>query len=156
MSKTKRIYRDIAGAYDALVMIHPDYAPPINPNYKRNLSGIIKTFKLARKPVFAMEPIATKRMRQRLSDAIIIPGYQGSLIENSRNRIDFIVKHVGKQPKDIKLAFGGIYANACVYAQARLWCKIVETNHPNEILHDLFKCSSINYIKFGKVLEEII
>lgn len=147
-------HKNIVKLYDALVMVHPDFGDPINPNYEQNLQDIIEAFKLMNKPVFVMEPIATEKMRKYLKDAITIPlDYTSETrLDGYQKDIDFIAKHVGKSPKDIKLAFGGIYAHACVYFYATSWCEVVEINHSGECKFT----RSTNPIKYGKILEEIV
>lgn len=153
MSK-KGLCKEIAEVYDALVLIHPDFAEPFNPDYEQNLCDIIEAFGLSGKPVFAAEPIGTEKMRQYLRNAVIIPYHPSkhNVEERSQKGVDFIAGYIGRLPKDIKLAFGGIYAHACVYFYATSWCETVETKRPNEYLRSK---TSANPIKYGKILEEI-
>jgi hypothetical protein len=68
--------------------------------------------------------------------------------------VDFISEKVGKNPVDIRLEFGGVFAELCVHAYAAEYCKEVETSHENEEAEPPY--CPINPIAFGKVNDEIV
>ena len=104
-------------------------------------------------PVFKVDqdvPIKDKTIASILSRAHSIPlitekelgrpvAYQDE-IEHQQQEVDFIAGIIGKRKSEINLAFGGIYAEACVHLYAAGWCRKVETNHrpfsPFKLCHD--------------------
>ena len=141
--------------YDGLVVVHPDCDKPINPNYLRNLKSILKEYKKLGKRIFVVDDVKIKdRKIYRLvygSGAISLPLMYS--IEDHQNCVYSMAGLVGKSPREISLAFGGIMAVACVLAFARAFCETVETNYKNRGIR---RMNLQNPIGFGKVLDEMV
>lgn len=143
--------------YDALVLIHPAYGEPKNPQYVSNLTRRIKYFQQLCKPVFLLPsydaagmPTGRKEVHDICSGLSQIPGS----FNNYQQQVDFISHSLGKNPEDIVLAFGGTYAEACVQQFASAWCVSVENDYrapdyPGEKPQE-------RPFKFGKVLSDIV
>ncbi|MBS3094611.1 hypothetical protein J4474_03015 [Candidatus Pacearchaeota archaeon] len=144
--------------FDGLIIVHPNFGIPINPNYKANLGRITQEFFKRNKAVFLEEseakPMTCKKMKKDLAKAFHLRRYlhPDSLV-SLEMEISYIEKTIGKPRENIILAFGGTNAGMCVYACAIDLCRYVETKYINPIRETIY---NISKIKKGVVLDEIV
>tara|TARA_Y100000310_G_C20701175_1_gene830015 strand:- start:3303 stop:3776 length:474 start_codon:yes stop_codon:yes gene_type:complete len=153
-------------AYNALVLMHPHLDtpqnsaqfPPFNPNYSKNLQLVCQEFFDNDKPVFLADgPDKPENRHYDLlrNQAIKVPRFKPQWDNQlvSQKDVYFVANTLGKNPEDITIAIGGLWAHACVYALARDWCENIETNHPGDRPYFL---GAKKRLKLGVVLDEII
>ncbi|MFZ5955766.1 MAG: hypothetical protein ACOYT4_05045 [Nanoarchaeota archaeon] len=146
--------------FDALVLVHPDLDTIHNPipfhfNYRENLEKYIKLFLSLNKKIFAPDPDWLSTSLNKLNPEYFVPKFKEDfrIDLTHQKQIDFISEKINKKPPQIILAFGGLWANACVYAYATSWCKEVITDYLGD-----FKVPRYppNPIKLGVVLNDIV
>lgn len=153
--------------FHGLAIIHPDYlSHPKNPRYSENLRFALDVFYTAGKPIFVardviMQPNSKvweelKRVGAREipidnPSEGVFPSVEEFLRQNQRE-VDFIVSAIGISGEEIRLAFGGLNAEECVYAFATAYCREVETNYPGREAEPLVE----KPLKLGKVFDEIV
>ncbi|MBI5391276.1 hypothetical protein HZB02_07340 [Candidatus Woesearchaeota archaeon] len=153
--------------YHGLVVVHPDFSHrPKHPEYVDNLSSAVDLFHSSGRPIFVARnkvnnPSANIWGTLNLVGAHTLPisdpsdGIFVSLEEylrQNQQEVDFIVRRIGMEHQNIRLAFGGLYAEHCVYAFATAYCERVETEYPNEEREPV----ALHPIGFGKVFREIV
>jgi len=94
-------------------------------------------------------------MQELFISAIRIPPYREDdlyPLRQYQKQVNFITDEIGKKPSDIKVAFGGLWASACVYGYCISWCKEVITNYPGGFDHESCK----NPLSLGIVFDDIV
>lgn len=152
-------------AYDALVLVHPDFGRKTkNPNYKESLASVVEFLEQRGIPIFHLDGCASRvdGIRELLVRAVRIPvidhHYETEHSNQERRdlqtEVNFIAKILGKKPRDISLGFGGTYTTGCVYYYAFGWCNKVETVYLPEDKKSFVRCQ--NPCKSGLVLDELV
>jgi hypothetical protein len=134
-----------------LILVHPDYAREVtNPRYVGSLKAAIARALANRVPVFllASEPIPTTNyaLRSWLEGHGLhtLPDH-GALHPHVHLRwrrrraqrdVDDIAARIGKRPGEIRLAFGGMYREACVLFTADTLCRTVNTRRRSYLSFD--------------------
>ncbi|MBU0459380.1 MAG: hypothetical protein KKH52_04360 [Nanoarchaeota archaeon] len=123
--------QQILQSVDALILIHPDFAPPEliyqNPNYLQSLKKATNYLIELNKPIF-FQP-ATKSEIYYPEIAKLTKQWQRinsffSYIYN-QTAVEQISRVIGKDPEEIHIAAGGIAAGACVSEAMKTWCQEV-------------------------------
>ncbi len=146
---------------DGLVVIHPDFAghpdyvknPPKQfIEYPDNLLDAVYLVQQEGKPVFLVRQ--TNEIGLLEIQLMTTPVYSVNVHHKSRKEqeIDFIASVLGKKPEEIRLGFGGTYANACVHNIASSWCKILEKGFKARRTYLPPKEGAIGY---GRIIDEI-
>lgn len=153
--------------YHGLVVVHPDFSRRSkHPQYLENLIGALDCFYSAGKPIFVARDVVARsdsriwqelwRVRARTLPVVnpsdgIFPSVE-EFLRQSQREVDSIVVSVAMPRASIRLAFGGLNAEQCVYAFATAYCREVETSYPGDNREPLAK----NPIGYGKVFDEIV
>jgi hypothetical protein len=69
--------------------------------------------------------------------------------------VDCIAGQIGEDPSEIRLGFGGMYAEGCVHSFATTWCRKIATKWP-EMDDDSFKWRPKRPLAQGDVLERLV
>ena len=121
--------------FDALVMVHPDFDFPINPNYSKNVRDAVLEFTSFSKPIFVLPGInhsVEHRGDPEIIETLVDAGAHilpETTTTNYQDQVDIIAAEIDKSRDHIRLAVGGTYAQVCVYASATAWSNDVTTNH---------------------------
>jgi hypothetical protein len=153
-------------SFHGLVIVHPEFPGfPRNPNYRSNLTKTIEVFNTDKKPIFVARDIISRpqadiwaelsRVRAWTLPIIspddgIFPSVKDFLAQNQRE-VDFIVSKIALPRNQIRLIFGGLNAQECVYGFATAYCAVVETSYPG-----IAEPTVPNPIGYGKVFDEIV
>ncbi len=116
--------------YDALVWIHPDFWPLNQPGGLDSDTLLDFTDFMLRKnkPVFYFPSYHQKLPSSVSEEWFPIPSdsHNCCSIGNHQAEIDFMARIIGKPPKDISIATGGLYSSVCVIGWSKAWCDQVE------------------------------
>lgn len=146
-----------AEEFDALMLVHIDsilYDDPtieLPPQYKADMLEVIEQFRAAGKPIFydPDEGFVDSELEEALADAHKLDnsGYGAEL----QSDVDSIVEKVGKPREEIRLAFGGMFTESCVWNTADPYCQTVEATIQGDENDKVPRP-----IGFGRVLDEIV
>lgn len=129
--------------HDALVLIHPTYAPKhATDEYVHRVIGALERAREAGRPVFhcpddGHDPRLDPRLEgPGITEVRLFLGGCRSvkrkyLRKRTQREVDFIADRVGKPAAEVRLGFGGMYADACVYGFAEIWCRKIVTRWPD-------------------------
>lgn len=126
------------GVHDALIVVHPDFSPSdVTPDYLGELDRALETASRTAIPVYYVVdrdwegsnpgPMLESLLRHGGQPAPLAscPGNRIALRwwrRRLQGEVDRMSRRIGKPPSLTRVAFGGIYRDACVLAQALLWC----------------------------------
>ncbi len=151
---------------DALVIVHPDWTPywtdetketkfrqtPEYKAYATNLLNAVNCAQESGKPVFLVcqgghvGPLEFYLMSKgaHLVDV--------SCYTSDKSEIESVAIVFDKKPEEIRLGFGGVYADACVINIASSWCRKVEKEFKIKRKYHHTKGNAIGY---GRIISEI-
>ena len=123
--------------HDALVLVHPAWGNPVDPDYHGRLIKDVEHALDSNKKVFYIkgpginETMVSELEKRDLIDMPDIFGNFGAVHKKrilklrAQREVDLIAGHIGKAPKDIRLGFGGMFSWGGIYDQIQLWCRLV-------------------------------
>ena len=130
--------------HDALVLIHPSFHEFFAPSdYRENLLAAVDLAKGSGTPVFIVpddgvwESLSAEVEGLGLT-RIPLSAYDYRVKSRvarrqSQQEVDFLAERIGKRPSQIRLALGGMYAEACVFGFAQTWCREVRPWWPDGV-----------------------
>ena len=130
--------------HDALVLVHPSFHEFYEASeYRESLLAAVALAKRSGTPVFHV-PIEGKwdSLAAEIDALGLIPvplatfdyGVKSRVARRHQQKtVDFLAGRIGKRPSQIRLALGGMYAEACVFACAQSWCRDVRPWWPGEV-----------------------
>jgi len=144
-TSTPELVRDFdPEIHDALVLIHPSFHEFHEPSdYRENLLAAVALAKRSGTPVFLVPIEGTwDSLSAEVDEMDLIPVPLSAFDYRVKSRVarrrmqeevDFLASRIGKRPSQIRLALGGMYAEACVFAHAQTWCREIRPWWPGGV-----------------------